>query len=273
MSTTNYDKEFLKKLFSSFYSKIESNFATKLELQDILTVVSALQAAGATNIDLSDGPSNSFITAAAAEVIKSIDLQELRGRISQIRFVDTVDTLGRPIVPHVNYSTIYLTPGAPGNDYVVWNEYIAVKTAVTKVNKSGYKWELIGSTRVDLRWVRDSINVLNNKMSSVLNTVNTLSDSTAEALLEKAIKPLAALREYIQSDEYLASIASGVVDNIPDATEENTGLMTADQVVSLNGVCEWASAEYGDGGGGALGESYVQELWDSCIGSNSNSDE
>lgn len=202
---------------------------------------------------------NEAATVAAGLVLRQVgtDIENLNGRIDalplfHIELIES-DEHGHPRVFEPDFGTLYLTRaennGTPDNQ---WDEWIAIP------NGESFDWEHIGAKNIDLSWLDDSFDNINKKICKLNDKLNKLSRDVAKAIVDKAVRPLEELREYLNSTEFITS----VLGDIPLVTLTNNGLMSSGMLEMLNSLTTWAT-EYRDvPGGGALGEDYVNSLFD-----------
>lgn len=201
---------------------------------------------------------NALTAAAAAQAIKT--LRQSISNLNQFKIlvVTDVDQLGHPVVPEVDYNTLYLTPAEDNEDDNNWNEWLCVpKQSYSPYAKGqAYTWEKLGADKVDLRWVKRDLKGLNEAINGLNFKIKGYTKRMADMFLDRCVKPLKELQDYINSPEYVKYIFA----QLPRAAMGTDGLMSANSFAILSMLAIWASNDRKIMGGGALGPDYVIEL-------------
>lgn len=200
--------------------------------------------------------SNALSAAAAAMVIKAIRGEVSRLKNFNILICDKVDSDGHPVVPEISYSTLYLTPASGCRDEAEdqnWEEWIAVKKPEGSSSKFPFRWEHVGQKPIDLRWVKNDINGLNCSIKELEKKINRSSKILGQAILDRAIKPLEDLKNYIKSKEFIQY----VLQELPRASFNSDGIMSQNTFTLLQMLNVWASNHHSVMGGGAMDASDV----------------
>lgn len=200
---------------------------------------------------------NALTAAAAAMVIKQIRAEVSKVQNFSVQVCDHVDIDGHPIVPTVSFTTLYLTP-AGDEDNNSWNEWIAVQKPAGASSRYPYRWERVGSKEIDLKWVKDDIAGLNEQIKKLENRLNKSTKTLGDAILNRAIRPLQDLKDYINSPQFI----SYVFEQMPRAGMGTDGLMSANSFAILNSIAIWASNDHKVMGGGAMSADVVIKMFD-----------
>lgn len=242
------------------YRKIEQHFATNKQVLAIAGELKRLEAGIA--------PQTTHIAqAAAAMVVNAIkgDVNKLRHDCESkygVEVVPFTDKHGHPVVnKRVDYNKIYITPsedaGVDEDADNLWDEWIAIPAKSKGYNgRERYRWERLGSKRIDLTWVKNDINTLNQKLDDLCERLGISGDSLGQAIIDKAEKPIAELKEYLHSEEYIKFIW----EKLPRANMSTDGLMPANSFALLSMLSVWAANDHKVLGGGALGPDVVIHL-------------
>lgn len=239
------------------YRKIETNFASNKQVLALVSELKRLEAGIPVQ-------TTHVAQAAAAMVVKTIkaDLDRLRFDCKQSYGVEVVpftDKFGHPVVnKRVDYNKIYITPseeaGTDEDRDNLWDEWIAIPAKAKGYNgRERYRWERLGSKRVDLTWVKNDIETLNTKLDDLCERLGISGDSLGQAIIDKAEKPIAELKEYIHSEEYIKFLW----EKLPRANMATDGLMPANSFALLSMLSVWAANDHKVLGGGALGPDVV----------------
>lgn len=247
-------------VIDQLWELIDAKFATNKQVLDL--------AAELKQLELGMKVQTSHVAhAAAAIVLKSVqdDLDKLKKLKSfKVQIVDFVDSEGKPVVPcGPNFETLYLTraENADDKDNSIWDEWIAVSldhAVGTKPNGPCYRWERVGNKKIDLSWVKADFIKVNGSIADLQKKLENTSKILADAILERAVKPIKDLKCYIHSPEYVAY----VFQKLPRAAMGTDGLMTANQFTILSLLAVWAANDHKMMGGGALGSDMVIHLLD-----------
>lgn len=203
-------------------------------------------------------------TVAAGLVLQQIgtDIDALNTRIDHVeRFnIELVesDENGHPRVFEPDFHTLYLTRASYGDPDRLdnqWDEWLAIPGA-----GDSFDWEHIGAKTIDLSWVNNQFESINEKLAKLNCKINNLSHDIAKALVERAVRPLTELSNYIHSQEFIDYINSQI-GTIPIATLNNDGLMSSSMVYNLEYLWRWATLDKSEVGGGAMGADYVEEMF------------
>ena len=244
-------------VIDQLWELIDAKFATNKQVLDLATELKQLE----LGIKVQ---TSHVANAAAAIVLKDVreDLAKLKN--FRVEIVPFKDSEGRPVVPcGPDYKTLYLTPAdnPDDKDSSLWDEWIAIPAqhAVgTKTPGLCYKWERVGNKKLDLSWVKSDFAKVNEKIAELQKKLNNTAKVLADAILDRAVKPLKDLKCYIHSPEYVAY----VFQKLPRAAMGTDGLMTANQFTILSMLAVWAANDHKMMGGGALGSDMVIHLLD-----------
>ena len=214
---------------------------------------------------------NALTAAAAAMVIKQIRHDVSRAKGFEIKVCNLGDD-GFPSVPSVNFNTLYITPNEDGT----WAEWMYMEKYPNDTDPNPH-FERIGSSSIDLKWLRGNFDKLNSDIASLRCSLTGYCDALVDVVLTKFAQPLKDLQSYVKSDEFI----EWVLKNIPQATEINDGLMTTTHVRQLqklsNEITElktYISTPSGEGigkdykrnlKGGLMTENDVKFLWDTLV--------
>lgn len=244
----------------ALYRKIEANFATNSQVLGIVCDLKKI----ASGVTLQ---ATHVSQAAAAMVIKAIkkDMEDLRRKCNDkgitLEMVPYVDKDGHPALSKkVEYGKIYITPaddgGVDGDKDNMWDEWIAIPLKKSYTGRDRFRWERIGSKRIDLSIIKKDVTAINGKLNELTNKLNSISTQIGNIILDKAIKPLDELKKYINSEEYISFIWR----NLPRASVCQDGLMPATSFALLNMLSIWAANDHKMLGGGALGSDVVIKM-------------
>ena len=254
-----HDRDFVDRhQLEALYRKIEGKFATNRQVLNIIGDLKRLEAG--TSLQATH-----VAQAAAAMVIKALkdDIDSLRKQCNRrdvnIEVIPFTDKYGHPVVTtKVDYNKIYITPsdsaGVDDDPDNTWDEWIAIPAKSKGYNgRERYRWERIGSKRVDLSVIKNDITTLNQKLNNLCAELNGLNDKFRDALIEQCVKPLNDLKKYIHSKEYIEYIYS----KFPRASVNCDGLMPANAFALLSMLSIWAANDHKALGGGALGADVI----------------
>lgn len=242
----------------ALYRKIEGKFATNRQVLNIIGDLKRLEAG--TSLQATH-----VAQAAAAMVIKALkeDMDSLRKQCNRrdvnIEVIPFTDKYGHPVVTtKVDYNKIYITPsdsaGIDDDPDNTWDEWIAIPAKSKGYNgRERYRWERIGSKRVDLSVIKNDITTLNEKLNKLCTELNDLGNTFRDALINQYVKPLDDLKAYIHSKEYITY----VYDRLPRASVNCDGLMPANAFALLSMLSIWAANDHKALGGGALGADVI----------------
>lgn len=245
----------------ALYRKIEGKFATNRQVLNLIADMKRLEAG--TSLQATH-----VAQAAAAMVIKALkdDMSDLRKRVNEnhatIEVIPFTDKYGHPVVTtRVDYNKIYITPsdegGSDGDSDNMWDEWIAIPAKSKGYNgRERYKWERLGSKRIDLSIIKDDIKTLNAKLNEVCEKLSISGANLGQAIIDQAVKPLEELKAYINSEEYIKFIW----EKLPRASVGQDGLMPANSFALLSMLSIWAANDHKVLGGGALGPDVVIHL-------------
>lgn len=238
----------------ALWDKISANFATNKQVLDVIADLKRLEAGSSLQ-------ATHVAQAAAAMVIKTIQADMDKLNMFSVEIVPFVDKHGHPVVPNgVDYNKIYITPTdklVDGDKDNEWDEWIAVPVQTTgHCNANRFKWERIGGKRVDLSWVKNDFETLNEEIKSLNTKLEKSNKVLSKAILNRAIRPLEQLKDYMHSEEYIKF----VFESIPRAAMGTDGLMTANSFALLSMLALWAANDHKVLGGGALGSDAVIHL-------------
>lgn len=242
-------------MIQHLWTKICKTFATNEEVCKLATELQRVES-------IQGAQSAQVASAAAALVTKQVqnDLNLLKDDIyNHLQKVDSfsieispqADKYNRPCIRSPKYNTIYLTLSEKAEDNDMWDEWIAIPRKIG--NRESYRWERLGSKKIDLSWVHQSFDTVNQSIEDLQNRMKNFSEAVQKAILEKAVRPIEELRDYINSPEFIAY----VFDQLPRASLGGDGLMTANAVALLQGLALWAGNDQKVLGGGAMGADYV----------------
>lgn len=199
---------------------------------------------------------NALTASAAAMVIKNIRAEFSKHQDFSVYVTNTIDSdTGEPIVPTINFQTLYL---APSKDAVVgnnWIEWIAVKDMTIK---NGYRWERVGADAPDLSWLTTNVNALNESIKTLEKQIDGYTKDLQDAIINKAEKPLKELKDYMTSDEFIQDL----MKRLPRASITSDGLMSANSFALLSWLSIWANNDHKITGGGALSADFVKDLFE-----------
>lgn len=256
--TPPHDRDFVDRhQLEALYRKIEGKFATNRQVLNIVGDLKRLEAG--TSLQAAH-----VAQAAAAMVVKTIkgDIDELRRSCDRrfgVEVVPFTDKYGHPVVTtKVDYNKIYITPsdsaGVDDDPDNTWDEWIAIPAKSKGYNgRERYRWERIGSKRVDLSVIKKDINTLNAKLNEICDRLGILGGDLDNAIIDKMIKPLEELKAYLKSEEYIKFLW----ENFPRANVGQDGLMTANSFALLSMLSIWAANDHKVLGGGALGPDVI----------------
>ena len=249
-----HDKCVSRHQIEALWDRISANFATNKQVLDVIADLKRLEAG--TSLQATH-----VAQAAAAMVIKTIQADMDRLNMFSVEVVPFVDKNGHPVVTDgVDYNKIYLTPAdtaIDGDRDNAWDEWIAVPTNVSgHCNANRFKWERVGGKRVDLSWVKEDFKTLNTEIVVLNEKLEKSNKILAKTILNRAIRPLKQLKEYLHSPEYIQY----VFEQLPRAAMGTDGLMTANSFALLSMLALWAANDHKVLGGGALGPDVVIHL-------------
>ena len=242
----------------ALYRKIEAKFATNRQVLNVIADMKRLEAG--TSLQATH-----VAQAAAAMVIKALkdDMDALRKQVNRrdvnIEVVPFTDKYGHPVVTtKVDYNKIYITPsdeaGVDEDPDNTWDEWIAIPAKSKGYNgRERYRWERIGSKRIDLSVIKKDIKTLNDKLNEVCEKLGIAGTNLGQAIIDQAVKPLEELKAYINSEEYIKFIW----EKLPRANVGQDGLMPANSFALLSMLSIWAANDHKVLGGGALGPDVV----------------
>ena len=241
----------------SLWDHIKMKFATQVQVATLADQIQKLEMG--MNISATQ-----VAQAAAAIVLKSLesDLEQYKGM--KVHIVPMTDENGLPNLQgiDVDYSTLYLTPADQGSEEGsnFWDEWIAIPIEVALGSKpvgAKYKWERVAYQKpIDLSFVHEKFEEVNQAIANLENKMNTRFKRVNQNLIEKAIKPLNQLREYLKSEEFTQYLQQA----IPAASLTEDGLMTKEQALTLSTLYLWATQDQEVPGGGACGPDVVINL-------------
>lgn len=242
----------------ALYRKIEAKFATNKQVLNIVADLKRLEAG--TSLQATH-----VAQAAAAMVVKAIkdDMADLRKQCNRrdvnIEVIPFTDKYGHPVVTtRVDYNKIYITPsddaGVDEDPDNTWDEWIAIPAGAKGYNgRERYRWERLGSKRIDLSIIKDDIKTLNTKLNEVCDKLGISGTQLGNAIIDQAVKPLEELKTYVNSEEYIKFIW----EKLPRANMATDGLMPANSFALLSMLSVWAANDHKVLGGGALGPDVV----------------
>lgn len=250
----HHDKCVSRHQIEALWDKITANFATNKQVLDVIADLKRLEAGSSLQ-------ATHVAQAAAAMVIKTIQADMEKLNMFSVEIVPFVDKNGHPVVADgVDYNKIYLTPAesmVDGDRDNVWDEWIAVPNKITgHCNANRFKWERVGGKRVDLNWVKEDFKTLNTEIVNLNEKLQKSNKILAKTILNRAIRPLNQLKEYLHSPEYIKY----VFEKLPRAAMGTDGLMTANSFALLSMLALWAANDHKVMGGGALGPDVVIHL-------------
>lgn len=206
-------------------------------------------------------------TAAAGLVLRQVrtDIAGLENKIDNKKefkvLIVPAGPEGTPMVSNSNIdgSTMYLTPNnnTPEEDNK-WDEWLAIWDPAVIGN---WRWEHIGAKTIDLTWINNNFEGVNQKIHELQCRMGKFSKEVADAILKRAVKPLQQLREYLGSQEFMGFL----VENLPLASSTQNGLMSSQSYALLFAISNWInfSAENQVVGGGAYDANIVNDMWNS----------
>ena len=241
----------------ALYRKIEAKFATNRQVLNIIGDLKRLEAG--TSLQATH-----VAQAAAAMVVKTIkdDMDELRRSCDRrfgVEVIPFTDKYGHPVVTtKVDYNKIYITPsdeaGTDEDPDNLWDEWIAIPAKSKGYNgRERYRWERIGSKRIDISVIKKDIKTLNDKLNEVCEKLGIAGTNLGQAIIDQAVKPLEELKAYVNSEEYIKFIW----EKLPRANVGQDGLMPANSFALLSMLSIWAANDHKVLGGGALGPDVV----------------
>lgn len=200
---------------------------------------------------------NALTAAAAAMVIKQIRRDVDKAKNFEIKVCNSGDD-GYPSVSTANFNTLYITPGEDNT----WTEWIYVEKHPNDDVVNPH-FERIGSSNIDLKWVRGNFDKLNADIASLKCTLKGYCDALIEVILENFAKPLKELQAYIKSTEFV----TWMLQYIPKASEYNNGLMTQSHVQDIQNLSKEIDKLKTNtlGDVGAITEKDVKYLWDTIV--------
>ena len=213
------------------------------------------------NIDIK---ASEAATAAAGIVLRQVNttLIELKQNIDnkkefKVMIVPSTET-GTPLVNDPDFSTLYLTANALSEEDNNWDEWLAIAD-YTRVE--GYRWEHVGAKNIDLSWVNQNFDSINEQIHKLQCRMGKFSKDVAQAILDRAVKPLQELKAYLKSQEFMQFLTSQA--GIPLASATNNGLMSAGSYALLYAISNWITYDTSvEGlGGGSYGANEVNQLW------------
>lgn len=239
-----------EELIAKLWNKICNTFATNEEVCRLAHELRKME-------NMHNAESSLTANAAAALVIKQIrgDLNTLKDDFRHNNFSIEIctqsDKYNRPVVKDPKYNAIYLTLAEKAEHDDMWDEWIAIPRTIG--GKESYRWEHLGAKNIDLSWIKTDFHKVNKAIEELQYKLENYSEITKETILNKAIKPLETLRNYINSAEFTKYI----YDELPRATLGQDGLMTSNAVALLQGLALWAGNDHKVLGGGAMSADYV----------------
>lgn len=230
------------------WEKIEEHFATNEDVKKLAKEMKALE--NGTELALSK-----VSQTAAGIVLKALrqDVESLKKFTVEI--VPFKDKFGYPGVREVSFNKIYLTPATGGQKNYEWDKWIAIPNNSKTPGCKPWTWERLGIEKADLSWVSSGMECINDELERMGKKLKSYTKALGMAILNKAVKPLNELKEYVSSDEYV----NFIYEKFPRASLTQDGLMTAGHHALLNALVLWASQDHKQIGGGALGADYVRE--------------
>lgn len=252
-----------RRQLESLYRKIEARFATNRQVLNIINDLKRLEAG-------SEVQATHIAQAAAAMVVRALknDMEDLRKHCDRqsinIEVIPFVDKYGHPVVNgRVDYNKIYITPsddaGADEDADNTWDEWIAIPSKSKGYNgRERYRWERLGSKRIDLSVIKNDIKTLNDKLNEVCEKLGISGAQLGDAILNQAVKPLEELKAYVNSEEYIKFIW----EKLPRASVGADGLMPANSFALLSMLSIWAANDHKVLGGGALGPDVVIHMFE-----------
>lgn len=221
----------------AIWCKICDHFVTKKEVFKLTKQLQEVDNNSRVN-------KNAIIEAVSAEIKAKInsDLEAIKKDFEdqlkdihsfEIIVVNDKDKFGRPAVEDPQFNTIYLCPSEMYEYNNCWDEWMIVK-------KDGQvEWERIGNQAIKLKHIKNDIDALNKGLSKLNCRVNKFSKEIGDLILEKCIRPLKEIEEYIKSPEFKKEVA----ELIPVATAEQDGLISKESFADLQRLIEWKENE------------------------------
>lgn len=245
----------MKAFIEALWSKVCQNFATRSSVAKLANELQKLETGRAIQ-------STQVAQAAAALVIREVrkDIDNIKDDLKEqlrkngsfsVEICTIADKFNRPAIRDPKFNTIYLTPSDKPEHEDAWDEWIAIPRSLG--NRVSFKWERLGAAKVDLSWVKQDFKTVQHALKDLNDKIARLSQSTADAILKAAVKPIEEIQNYLSSQEFLDYLQQ----NLPKAAVGQDGLMTSGMVAMLQGLALWAGNDHRSLGGGALGADYV----------------
>lgn len=249
MEHQHYHEQDLKAVTKAIWAKVCDEFAPKKEVYRLAKEL--------RDLDCELHHNNKHVAkAVAAKVIEDTqkDLDKLRDDVYEklnnkhsfeIVIVPNKDKNGRPKVTEPRLNVLYLCPSEICEYDDSWDEWIVIPMKCGSRTK--LEWERIGAQKLDLKWVKNDIDAVNEALLKLNNRLQKVSDHLAKHILENCIKPLKVLNCYIHSDEFKEEVVTGVLSRLTKATTEQDGIMTKEYVQTLLELERWQAEDYVDG--------------------------
>lgn len=237
--------------FDAMWERIEEVFAKNSEVKRLAKEMHDLE----RGVEIK---TSQIANTAAGMVLRALrhDIEKL-GNFN-IEIVPFTDKRGYPGVNDPQFNKLYLTPIVGGKENYEWKKWIAVPNT-NKHGRKLFQWERVGKEEeIDLSWVKVNFQDVNVAIDKLNNKLSKTTKQLANALINKAVKPIEELKKFVLSDEYLAYL----INSFPRAGLNQDGLMTGGQFALLTALSIWASNDYKQIGGGALGADYVNEIFE-----------
>lgn len=204
-------------------------------------------------------------TAAAGMVLRQVrtDLDNLDAKIDEkkefnVKIVASVPGSNTPLVNEPDFSTLYLTRATAAEANNQWEEWLAIPDPTSV---EGFTWEHIGAKTIDLTWINQNFDSINEQIHKLQCRMGKFSREVANAILERAVKPLNELKAYLKSQEFMQFLTSQA--GIPLANGMRNGLMSSQSYALLYAISNWITynTEIEGLGGGSYGANEVNQLW------------
>jgi hypothetical protein len=165
---------------------------------------------------------NALTAAAAAMVIKQIRHDVSRLKNFEIVVCELGDD-GYPSVPSVDFNTLYITPSGDEENGYTWTEWIYVKKNPNDKEINPH-FERVGA---DVKGV--DMTTVKNEVAKLRTDLRDMTNALADALLNKAVKPLKDLQAYVKSQDF----ANYIANLLPQVNGQAVGVITDEEIDTL----------------------------------------